>query len=96
MKITDEMVQAFQAATRGELSEQLVRAGLEAALRELFVVPDEVDEMFNRFGERYTRSPVDRHLWRMWDSVQAKGTTYPIDRTVWKINERFGPVRWNA
>lgn len=94
MRITEEMVQRFQAATGYELSEEKAYSGLEHALHLIDPVPVDVNEVFDRFGTRYTRSPLnDPLLWRMRDKVDAQGG-HPLDRSIAKINERFGPVTW--
>lgn len=99
MKVTEEMIYAFNDGVRGNgraLPVTLgdVRAGLEAVFRLIDPVPDRINIITDRDGDKWYRdlretSGEDPMVWRLTDNPMACSTA------AW-IVERYGPVTWEG
>lgn len=94
MKVTDEMIIAYQKASHGVwplgVPGGAVERGLQAVLDLIDPVPEGVDRIVDRTNRVWTRHAFDPQLWHL------QGETIPVVRSISTIIETRGPIIWNG
>lgn len=92
MKVTEEMIYAFNDGVRGNgraLPVALgdVRAGLEAVFRLIDPVPENVNTITDGEGDEWIRSREDRNVWIHHNNLL---------RTYRNVEKHWGPITWES